>query len=96
VTFQTQGSCLSASSYSGDSQLRLQFTGPDSVARTPDASGTLDVSLATISDPAAMTSPRSFTLSAEQATYLNMTASGVARVISLPAGPSLLCGASGG
>jgi hypothetical protein len=96
VTFQTQGSCLSATSYTGDSQLRLQFIGPGSVAITPDADGTLDVSLVTVSDPAATTSPRSFTLSAEQTAYLNVTASGVAPVISLPAGPSLLCGIAEG
>jgi cytoskeletal protein RodZ len=93
LSLQAAGVCRSVTAYSGSSALRLDFSAAGWISITPDENGTLGVSLATVGNPSAATAARTFTVVAGRTVYLQLAIGGMTPVLSLPAGPSLICGA---
>lgn len=96
VSLQPDGSCSSVITYSTTGTLSLAFSSPGWVAITPEASGSMSVALASLADRSGSTAPRIFPIGAGQAAYLQVAAGGIGTILSLPPGPSVLCGASDG
>jgi hypothetical protein len=92
MSVQADGACSSLISYSTSSRLSLALSSPGWIAITPDESGSLEVSLATLASPSATSAPRAFPVAAGQTVYLRFAAGDLAPVLSLPPGPSLMCG----
>jgi hypothetical protein len=90
-----EAGCLSVSSPGSSPQLQLVFSSPGYVEVVPGSSGQVGVQLSWAQTPGTLTAQTAtFPIDAGQAVYLNVTATGVAPVISLPAGVDLVCGAS--
>lgn len=93
LSVQTHGTCSSVISYSTSSTITLAFPSPGWVTITPGGNGSLGVSLATLADPSATTAPRTFPVVAGLTVHLQLAAGALTVVVSLPPGPSRLCGA---
>jgi hypothetical protein len=90
-----QPDCESVASLTTSPQLQLVFNSPGYVALMAAAAGQLGVQLSWAPTPQTLAvATATFPVSAGQPVYLNVTATGVAPVISLPAGVDLICGAS--
>jgi hypothetical protein len=94
MSVQADGACSTLISYSTSSALSLAVSSPGWIAITSDENGSLGVSLATLANPSATSAPRSFPIVAGQTVYLRFAAGDLAPVLSLPPGPSLICGAA--
>ena len=93
-SLQPDGACKSVIAYSGSSTLTITFPASGWIAITPDENGSLGVTLAAAGNPSLVTAPRIFTVVAAQTAYLRLTTAGSAAVLTLPVGPSVLCGAT--
>jgi hypothetical protein len=90
-----QPDCVNVASPASSPQLQLIFSSPGYVELTAGAAGQLGVQLAWVQTSETLTAETAtFPIDAGQPVYLNVTAAGVAPVISLPAGVDLVCGAS--
>jgi hypothetical protein len=94
VSRESTGRCTVVTWYSDSSTLTLSFTSAGWIAITADANGTLSVSLAATNNASTATAPRSFPVAAGSTSYLELAVGGMTAVISLPPGPSLICGAA--
>lgn len=93
----TGDGCVSAGSASGTSVLQLDFAGPGAVAMSTEQSSEMTLQLSLTGTPGVASSATStFGLTAGQKTYLEVTASGVATLLTLPAGTTTICGLGGG
>jgi hypothetical protein len=87
--------CLSVASPASGLQLQLVFNAPGYVEVVPGTNGQLGVQLAWAQTPQALTAETAtYPVSAGQPVYLNVTTTGVAPLITLPAGVDLVCGTS--
>ena len=96
VSLQPDGSCSSVITYSATATISLAFSSSGWVAITPEANGSMGVTLASLANPSGLTAPRIFSVAAGKAAYLQVAAGGTETVLSLPPGPSVICGAGVG
>jgi hypothetical protein len=88
-----QGGCVTVSSVASRPSVILIFAHPGYVSIRTQASGDADIQLAPSQDPQATTAAtNTVSLISGQLSYLNVTASGVAVKVVLPAGASSICG----
>jgi hypothetical protein len=86
------GTCVSLADVIQPAQLQLVFASGASIAVTPTNSGDIGVQLAPQGIPLDLTAPHDFPVTAGETVYLNVTASGVAALLSLPPGATAVCG----
>jgi hypothetical protein len=87
--------CVTVASPTATSQLQFVFSGPGYIEIVPDADGQISVQLSWAQTPGTLTAgTATFPVTALQPAYLNVTATGVAPLVTLPAGVDLVCGAS--
>jgi len=87
--------CITVASPTTTSQLQFVFSEPGYLEIVADGGGQVGVQLAWAQTPQTLTAgTATFPLSAGQPAYLNVTATGVAPLLTLPAGVDLVCGAS--
>ena len=88
-----QGACVSAGAPASTTTVEIIFQAPGSVEIDPGSTGDIDVKLAPSTSPQALSSEtNTFAVTGGQADYLNVTASGVAALVTLPPALSTLCG----
>jgi hypothetical protein len=88
-------SCVTVASPTATSQLQFVFSGPGYIEIVPDSDGQISVQLSWAQTPGTLTAgTATFPVTALQPAYLNVTATGVAPLVTLPAGVDLVCGAS--
>lgn len=76
-------------------QIQLVFGSPGYIEVVPGSGGQVGIQLAWTQTPTTFTAAiAAFPVSAGQPAYLNVTATGVAPLLSLPAGVNLVCGAA--
>jgi hypothetical protein len=88
--------CVSVGSATGTVQVQLDFAGPGEVVLSPEGGGNLTVQLALLGQPGvASVATSTFGLSPAPPTYLEVTASGVTTLLTLPVGVTMICGLGG-
>ena len=90
-----EAGCLSVASPASSPQVQLVFGSPGYIEVVPGSGGQVGIQLAWTQTPTTFTAAiAAFPVSAGQPAYLNVTATGVAPLLSLPAGVNLVCGAA--